>query len=165
MTIPIEHHPATASPRPLDQQGPDRLRLDDQLCFALYAATNEITRAYRPLLTQLGITYPQYLLLMVLWEHDNQTITHVAHTLHLPTHGLLPVITRLTQTGLLTRNPDPHDRRTTRLTLTPTGHALEHAAAAAQHQVAHQTHLTPTDLANLRHHLHQLIRHLQAQDS
>ena len=88
-----------------------RLRLDDQLCFALYAATNEIVRVYRPLLAELGLTYPQYLLMMALWEQDDQPVTAPARTLHLPAHGVLPVLTRLAEAGLV--SPAPRSRRPT----------------------------------------------------
>jgi len=155
MIIPAA--PDTSNDPPVtDSSSSTHLRLDDQLCFALYAATNEIIRTYRPLLAELGLTYPQYLLLMALWERDNQTVTEVAHTLRLPAHGLLPIITRLERTGFLNRNRDPHDRRAVRLTLTTTGRALEHRAAQAQHQVGCRTKLSPTRLGRLRGQLHQL---------
>ncbi len=74
-----------------------RLRLDDQLCFALYAATNAITRAYRPLLRELGVTYPQYLTLMALWQHSTGTVSELAHRLDLPAHAMTPLPQRLEQ--------------------------------------------------------------------
>ncbi|GAA1843724.1 MarR family winged helix-turn-helix transcriptional regulator [Microlunatus capsulatus] len=133
-----------------------RLRLDDQLCFALYAATNEIVRVYRPLLAELGLTYPQYLLMMALWEQDDQPVTALARTLHLPAHGVLPVLTRLAEAGLVSRRPDPVDRRVTRVTLTPAGAALEGSAAAAQRVVASRTRLAPDAFRELRSGLHEL---------
>lgn len=167
MTAQAKQTPATSSsacwpahsdtnPAPLDDGLTGRLRLGDQLCFALYAATNEIVRAYRPLLARLGLTYPQYLLLMALWEQDHQSVSQLARTLRLPAHGVLPVITRLEQAGFLTRSRDAADRRTVRLTLTPAGRALEAQAAAVQHQVAGQTCLPAADLAGLRTQLHHL---------
>ena len=148
---------------PAPEAGPPagQLRLDDQLCFALYAAANEITRAYRPLLAELGLTYPQYLLMMALWERDDQTVTEIAQTLHLPGHGLLPVLGRLVAAGLITRRPDPADRRAIRLALTEAGAALEVAAAVAQQEVACRTRRTPEVLDGLRSQLHQLTGDLR----
>lgn len=150
-------------PEPSDRpKEASRLRLDEQLCFALYAATNEIIRVYRPLLAELGLTYPQYLLLMALWEDDDQTVTQLGETLRLPAHGLLPVLTRLEQAGLLRRARDAADRRVVRIMLTPTGRALERQAAAVQHQVACQTRLSSSALAGLRTQLHHLTDDLGA---
>jgi DNA-binding MarR family transcriptional regulator len=146
-------------------QGPfpvaPELRLDDQLCFALYSAATEIVRAYRPLLAELGLTYPQYLVMMALWARDDQTVSDVARTLHQPAQGLLPVLSRLVGAGLVTRNPDPDDRRATRLTLTPAGATLEQTAALVQQRVACQTLLTPDGLADLRARLQGLVADLR----
>lgn len=130
--------------------------LDDQLCFALYAATNEITRAYRPLLAALGLTYPQYLLLMALWEHDDQTVTQLAQALRLPGHGLLPILQRMEQAGLLRRVRDSSDRRVVRVTLTAAGQDLRSGATRAQHVVASQTRLGSQAVTDLRRQLHEL---------
>ncbi|WP_197677229.1 MarR family winged helix-turn-helix transcriptional regulator [Friedmanniella luteola] len=156
----VDDRPVTAVALPDRVVVADRLRLDEQLCFALYAATNEIVRAYRPLLAELGLTYPQYLLLMALWEHDDQTVTELAETLRLPAHGLLPVLTRLEQSDLLLRNRDAADRRVVRITLTPGGRALERRAARVQHRVACQTRLPAAALAELRTQLHHLSQDL-----
>lgn len=136
----------------------DVLRLDDQLCFAVYAATNAVVRAYRPLLRELGLTYPQYLLLMVLWERDDQAVSEVAARLQLPVHGLLPVVERLERAALVRRSRQAGDRRVVRLGLTAAGAALERAAAVAQHNVVDRTKLTVTELEDLRDQL----RHLTA---
>ena len=76
-------------------------RLADQLCFALYAATNAVTRTYRPLLNELGLTYPQYLVLLVLWEHDARRLGEIADALLLATHAVSPIIDRLEEAGLV----------------------------------------------------------------
>ena len=90
------------------------LRLDDQLCFALYSATNAVVRRYRPLLAELGITYPQYLLLLVLWQDGPCTVGGLGDRLSLPPHGLSPLLDRLEQAGLVQRcllytSPSPRD--------------------------------------------------------
>ena len=135
----------------------NQLRVDDQLCFALYAATNVITRAYRPLLRQIGITYPQYLTLMVLWQRGDQSISDVAARLALPGHAITPIVDRLQAAGLVTRQRDAEDRRVVLVCLTEAGASLELAAAQVQRTVACQTGLSPVALAALRTQLHDLI--------
>ena len=76
-------------------------RLDDQLCFALYAASNAVTRVYRPLLTDLGLTYPQYLVMLVLWEHGTRRLGEIADELELATHAVSPILDRLEESGLV----------------------------------------------------------------
>lgn len=147
------------APQPADGPSPV-LRLDDQLCFALYAATNAIVRSYRPLLKQLGLTYPQYLVMMALWEQDGISLSDLAGRLDLPAHGLSPVIERLEQAHLLDRRRDEEDRRVFRAALTPAGRDLEQQAAIAQHRVRCDTELAPDELARLRAELHDLSARL-----
>ncbi|HEY0238392.1 MAG TPA: MarR family transcriptional regulator [Friedmanniella sp.] len=135
---------------------PPFLRLDDQLCFALYSATNAVVRAYRPLLKDLGLTYPQYLVMMALWEQDDISLGDLAARLDLPLHGLSPVLERLDQAGLLARLPDPSDRRVSRVSLTPAGQALEQQAALVAYQVRCHTELAPDGIDRLRQELHEL---------
>jgi len=138
----------------------DRLRLVEQLCFALYTATNAVTRTYRPLLRSIGLTYPQYLVMMALWEHDSATLTELAMRLNLPLHGLSPVAGRLQQQGLLERHRGTTDRRITRISLTRLGRALETDAARAQHEVVSRSQLSPAALAQVRDELHDLTERL-----
>lgn len=134
-----------------------RLRLDDQLCFALYAATNAITRAYRPLLRELGVTYPQYLTLMALWQHGTGTVSELAQHLDLPAHALTPLLQRLEQAGLITRRRSPQDSRVVLVDLTSKGIELQTSAAAVQRTVQCATGLSPHALAALRGELHDLV--------
>ena len=133
------------------------LRLDDQLCFALYAASSAIVRAYRPLLADLGLTYPQYIVLMALWEREDVSVGDLGQRLGLPPSGVTPVLDRLEAAGLLLRRRGSEDRRHVVVALTDAGRALEEQAARAQHQVRCQTLLTPDALAGLRTELHDLI--------
>ncbi len=139
-----------------------QLRLDDQLCFALYAATNAITRAYRPLLRELGITYPQYLTLMALWQHGPGTVGELAQRLDLPAHAMTPLLQRLESAGLIVRRRSPSDTRVVHVELTPAGVELESSAAAVQRTVQCATGLSPRDLADLRGQLHDLVDDLRA---
>lgn len=141
---------------------PDSLRIDDQLCFALYAATNEVIRSYRPLLRRIGLTYPQYLLLMVLWGEDKLSLTAVADRLHLPVNGVLPVVERLQSAGYLTRRHSRHDGRVVTVELTAAGAGLEAEAHRAQRKVVCHTGLDPAALDTLRGELQDLQQRLSA---
>lgn len=106
--------------------------LDDQLCFALYAASRAVTRAYAPMLKTLGLTYPQFLVMMVLWEDDNLSVRDLGQRLHLDSGTLTPLLKRLESAGLLERARDPEDERRLRVALTPAGTRLGPAAGEAQ---------------------------------
>jgi DNA-binding MarR family transcriptional regulator len=144
----VDHLPAEPEPH---------LRLDDQLCFALYAASSAIVRAYRPLLAELGLTYPQYIVLMALWEREDVNVGDLADRLGLPPSGITPVLDRLESAGLLLRRRGTEDRRLVVVALTDAGRALEEPAARAQHHVRCQTLLSPDALAGLREELHDLV--------
>lgn len=101
------------------------LRLDDQLCFALYSASHLMTKAYRPMLTALGLTYPQYLALLVLWEADDLTVGALGERLFLDSGTLTPLLKRMEAQGLVERRRDPADERQVRIRLTEAGRKLE----------------------------------------
>ena len=104
------------------------LLLDSQICFRLYTASRLITQAYTPMLTQLGITYPQYLVLMVLWEKDTQPVNDIAHRLLLETNTVTPLLQRMEKQGLVVRQKGREDRRMQIVSLTEEGRALEEKA-------------------------------------
>ncbi len=106
----------------------EELRLDNQLCFRLYTASRLITQAYTPLLSQLGITYPQYLVLMVLWEQDVQPVNDIAHRLYLETNTVTPLLQRMEKQGLVRRKKGQEDGRQTLVSLTDKGKSLEKTA-------------------------------------
>ncbi len=137
---------------------PGNLALDDQLCFALYAATNAIVRAYRPLLAGIGLTYPQYLLMLVLWQDGDRAVHELAERLALPAHAMSPILDRLQAAGLLVRRRTAPDRRVVHVQLTPAGDELRTAAARVQDEVACATRLAPDALATLRSELQALAR-------
>ena len=89
----------------------EALRLDRQLCFALYGAANRVTRLYRPLLDALGLTYPQYLAMLVLWEASPRTVGALGDALDLDSSTLTPLLKRLEAGGLVARHRDPEDER------------------------------------------------------
>lgn len=103
----------------------DLLRLDQQLCFAVYAAHHAFTAAYKPLLEPLGLTYPQYLVLLVLWERDGCMVKEIAHRLHLDSGTVTPLLKRMEAGGLLRRLRDTVDERQVRIELTEKGRLLQ----------------------------------------
>ena len=110
------------------QDGGELLRLDRQLCFALYSASSLVTRLYRPLLEPLGLTYPQYVAMLVLWEKAPQTVGSLGEALGLDSATLTPLLKRLEAGGLVSRKRDPADERRVLVEPTAAGMALrEHA--------------------------------------
>ena len=107
----------------------EQLKLENQLCFRLYSASRLITQAYTPFLTRLGLTYPQYLVLLVLWEKDGLPVNDLAHRLHLETNTVTPLLQRMERQGLVSRLHSEKDRRQVLVSLTAKGHELEEAAS------------------------------------
>ena len=106
------------------------LKLENFLCYAIYSTANAVTRAYQPRLAALGLTYPQYLVMVVLWEQENQTVTAIGAKLNLDSGTLTPLLKRLEAAGLITRRRDKSDERQVLIALTDAGRAMkEHAEA------------------------------------
>ncbi len=106
----------------------DQLKLENQLCFRLYSLSRLLTQAYRPLLEPLGLTYPQYLVMLVLWETDHQTVGDIGRRLKLDTNTLTPMLQRMEREGLLVRTHGIVDGRQTLVSLTKKGLQLKEAA-------------------------------------
>lgn len=106
-----------------------QLRLDNQLCFLFHRVGRELTAAYRPLLADLGLTYPQYLVMLVLWEDDGLTVSAIGDRLALDSATLSPLLRRLEAAGLVRRERDPRDERRVMISLTDQGRAMEERAA------------------------------------
>lgn len=136
-------------------------RLSEQLCFALYAATNAVTRAYRPSLDKMGLTYPQYLVLLVLWEHRSCRLGEIAEHLMLATHAVSPIVDRLEDAGLVRRVKDPLDGRAVNVELTERGAALEPAAIEVQDELRCRTLLDADEVVQLRTELLGLVERLR----
>lgn len=106
------------------QTAPARIALNDFLCFAVYSAGHAFNRVYKPLLEKLGLTYPQYLVLVTLWEEDDQTVGQIGEKLFLESSTLTPLLKRLEASGHVTRRRDSADERVVRVRLTDKGRAL-----------------------------------------
>jgi DNA-binding MarR family transcriptional regulator len=152
MSVATAASPAVlpAEPKVLDPAIGGAGRLNEQLCFALYAANNAMGRAFRPLLQQLGVTYPQYLVLLVLWEHRELRLGQIAEELDLATHAVSPIIDRLEANGFLVREMDPTDRRAVKVLITPAGAALEHQGVEIQNAARCRTQLSDEAVVALR---------------
>lgn len=119
----------TAQPHPTISPAHPQLLLDHQLCFALYSASLAMTKLYKPLLDQMGLTYPQYLVLLCLWEQDHQGVNDIAQRLSLDSGTLTPLLKRLEAQGLVRRQRSSSDERRVNVSLTPAGLALQEQAA------------------------------------
>ena len=100
------------------------LQLDSQLCFKLYAASRAVIRGYKPMLDRLGLTYPQYLVMLVLWERDERNVSDICNQLYLETATLTPLLKRLEARGLVIRRRSPSDERQVIVSLSEAGRAL-----------------------------------------
>ena len=136
--------------------------LDEQLCFALHTASRAMTGCYRPLLDSIGLTYSQYAVMLVLWEHESVTLGTLCARVQLDTGTLSPLLKRLEGEGLLVRRRRAEDERTVQLTLTERGRVVRSEAAAIQNRVQEATGLRPDELSALRDDLHALAARLRA---
>jgi len=149
-TIPLRKPRAVAAP------AAEWLALDQQLCFALYSSSLAMTKFYKPLLEPLGLTYPQYLVMLVLWERDGATVSELGQRLTLDSGTLTPLLKRLQAGGLLARTRDTDDERRVLVRLTAVGRALKSRAMKVPPQVACAAACPLDELAALTSRLKQL---------
>ncbi len=128
----------------------EALRLRHQVCFALYAASRAVTALYRPVLEPLGVTYPQYLVLLVLWEHGDTTVKDLGEALMLDSGTLSPLLKRLETAGLVHRRRSTLDERSVVISLTAAGDRLRADAAGIPAGIAEATGLPAAELSALR---------------
>ncbi len=137
------------------------LRLDAQLCFPLYAASNLLTRLYRPLLDELGLTYPQYLVMLVLWEQAPAGVGELSARLHLDSGTLTPLLKRLEAAGLVRRQRSAEDERRVEVSLTPKGQALKKRALDVPGAMGCRIGLGEEQFVSLRTELRGLMQLLE----
>jgi DNA-binding MarR family transcriptional regulator len=140
----------------------EMLKLDHQLCFALYSASLAMTKMYKPLLDPLGLTYPQYLAMLVLWEGDGITVSELGQRLQLDSGTLTPLLKRLEAAGHVQRLRDSADERRVLLRLTPAGRALKTRAARVPPQVLCAAGCSLDELAALTRRIKQLRDEIQS---
>ena len=144
-----------------DRQTPDDpLRLDRQICFPLYAASNLINRLYRPVLSELGLTYPQYLVMLALWEQSPRTVGALGEALYLDSGTLTPLLKRMEQAGLVERRRDPEDERRVQISLTEDGRALRKQADTGPETLTQGFEGDPADVDRLRESVQGLVEAL-----
>lgn len=134
----------------------DDLQLDLQVCFAVHATARAFDRAYRPLLAGLGLTYPQYLVMLVLWEHGDLPVKSLGELLSLDSGTLSPLLKRMEGAGLILRERSPQDERSVIVSLTAEGRSLRTAAKEVPRQIAVASGLTAAKGAELRHSLERM---------
>jgi len=125
-------------------------RLDDQLCFALYSASRAVTAAYRPLLTELKLTYPQYLVMLVLWEEGRANVGRLCERLKLDSGTLSPLLKRLESVGYVTRERSSDDERRVEVVLTAAGKRLQTKASRVPERLMALSQMSPDELVSLR---------------
>lgn len=141
----------------------DQLKLENQLCFPVYAASRLITREYQPFLDKLEITYPQYLVLMVLWEHDGLPVNDIAKKLVLNTNTITPLLKRMEQQGIISRKRSEEDERKVLVKLTKKGNNLQEEAAKIPEELVKRLSVSDIDfedLAKLKESLNAIISFL-----
>jgi MarR family transcriptional regulator, organic hydroperoxide resistance regulator len=139
----------------------DAGHLSDRLSFDLYAAARAITRAYRPLLLELGLTYPQYLVMLMLWQHAPRTVKELGENLDLDSGTLSPLLKRLAASGLITRQRRSDDERTVEITPTVKGRGLLREATSVPTALAAVMGLSPDEARKLRALLRKLAASLE----
>ncbi|MCD2323581.1 MarR family transcriptional regulator [Sphingomonas sp. IC-56] len=141
---------------------PAALPLDDQLCFSLYATSMAITRAYKPMLDRLGITYPQYLVLHALWEQDGRTVGAIAERLSLESSTITPLVKRLEAAGFVTRERNPNDERQVRVRLSDRGAAMREECGCLGEHLLDRAGMGVEQLGTLNHQVQALWKALRA---
>jgi len=128
----------------------DHLALENQVCFALYSATNSMVRAYRPFLETLNLTYPQYLVMLVLWSNNGINVKNLGEKLHLDSGTLTPLLKRLETKGIIVRKRNKIDERSRDMFLTKAGQALKQQAAKIPEKVFCKTGLSKEQASALK---------------
>ena len=141
------------------------ISIDAQLCFALYATSRAVTQAYGPLLAPLGVTYPQYLVLLVLWQNDHLSVGEIGARLFLDSGTLTPLLKRLEARGLVARRRDPKDERAVRVSLTPAGRRLHGKAPGIAHDIACALDVSAAEVSTLRAALRKILHHYHSNPS
>lgn len=149
-------------PRTAFPPSPPALRLDNQVCFALYSASLAMTKLYKPLLDAIGLTYPQYLVMLALWEEDGLMVSALGERLLLDSGTLTPLLKRLEANGLVTRVRDVADERRVHITLTAAGRRLKGRAAGVPACLLAASECSIDELVTLTHQLQSLRDRVRA---
>ena len=137
------------------------LKLSKQLCFPLYACSREMIKLYKPWLDELGLTYTQYITMMVLWEHKSMTVKMLGQELYLDSGTLTPLLKKLEDKGLVTRRRSDRDERNLIVTITERGEAMKDAALHIPGEMTKCINLPREDIRDLYRMLHQLLEYVK----
>ena len=148
---------ALAKRKPGPEEAP---KLDDFLCFAIYSTNLAVNRVYKPLLDELGLTYPQYIVLIALYDEDDKTVGGLGDKLFLDSSTLTPLLKRMESMGHLTRQRDPQDERQVRVRLTPQGRSLREKGIMSRSSLLNSTNFSPTEYEQLREQMVKLRAYL-----
>jgi DNA-binding MarR family transcriptional regulator len=138
------------------------LRLDNQICFAIYSAAHAFNRVYKPLLDRLGLTYPQYLVMLVLWERDGVAVKEIGERLYLDSGTLTPLLKRLEQAGLVRRTRSTEDERQVLIGLTAQGQSLRDKARSVPQSILAATQCSVSELTAVKNEIVALRDRLNA---
>ncbi|MGG6894524.1 MULTISPECIES: MarR family winged helix-turn-helix transcriptional regulator [Rhizobium] len=141
----------------------EETRLERQLCFAVYSAAHAFNRAYKPILDRVGLTYPQYLVMLVLWEKGSLSVKIIGEKLDLDSGTLSPLLKRLEQAGLIGRARDPRDERQVIVSLTEKGTDMQCQVGSIMDAIGQATGCDMTEIAHLRNQLQRLKANLAAE--
>ena len=148
---------AKQKPAPAPEKPP---KLDDFLCFAIYSTNLAVNRVYKPLLDELGLTYPQYIVLIALYDEDDQTVGGLGDKLFLDSSTLTPLLKRMEAMGHLTRQRDPEDERQVRVRLTPQGRSVREKGIMSRSSLLNSTNFSPAEYEQLREQMVKLRAYL-----
>ncbi|WP_445490092.1 MarR family winged helix-turn-helix transcriptional regulator [Niallia sp. 03133] len=136
------------------------LKLENQLCFLLYASSREMTKKYKPLLEDLQVTYPQYLVLLLLWEHQILSVKEMGEQLYLDSGTLTPMLKRMEQNNLIRRDRSAEDERSVMISLTENGHALKEKAQSIPFEIGRLSGKNQEEINKLKNSLLHLLQQL-----
>ncbi|WP_373485658.1 MarR family winged helix-turn-helix transcriptional regulator [Acetobacterium malicum] len=135
----------------------EQLKLENQLCFPLYASAKEVVKRYKPYLDEIGLTYTQYIAMMVLWEHETINVKNLGEYLYLDSGTLTPLLKRLESAGFIERNRDSNDERSVIIKLTPAGEALKVPASLIPEKIKQCLPITEEEAITLYRLLYKLL--------
>jgi len=142
-------------------ENPEFLKLENQLCFPLYVIAKEITGLYRPFLDELDITYPQYLVMMVLWEHDGLPVNSIGEKLYLDSGTLTPLLKRLENKGFIERKRKKEDERVVEVFITESGRNLQEKACEIPEKLFHKIGASPEDWKALKENVQKILTKIE----
>ena len=139
----------------------ESIKLDNQVCFSLYATSREIIKLYKPFLDKFNLTYTQYIAMLVLWEDEKSTVKDIGRRLHLDSGTLTPLLKKIESMGLVTRYRDVNDDRVVVVELTEKGKLLKEDITEVPHEMACKINMSKEELINLKIHLDSLLESLK----